>query len=67
MRVGWLCERVVGGYKGVVVECFERFDDGGVEVSAALAEDLGDAFVDWPWLLVGSAMDECVEYVGHSD
>jgi hypothetical protein len=58
---------MVLGCKGVVVECCEYLDDGWVEVSAALARDLSGGFVDWPGLLVGSSMGECVEYISHRD
>src|ERR1019366_1425013 len=62
-----LCAGIVRGCKGVVVECFEYLDDGWVEVSAVLARDFGGGFVDWPGLLVGSSMGECVEHVSHGD
>jgi hypothetical protein len=62
-----LCWRVVPGYKRAVVERFECFDDGRIEVSAALAQDFSDSFVDWPGLLVRSSMRERVEYVSQRD
>jgi hypothetical protein len=67
MRAYQLCWRLIRGYKGVVVERFECFDDGRIEVSAALAQDFSGSFVDWPGLLVRSSMRERVEYVSHRD
>ena len=62
-----LCAGMVRGCKRVVVESCEYLDDGWVEVSAGLTRDFSGGFGDWPGLLVGSSMGECVEYVSHRD
>jgi hypothetical protein len=49
----------------VGVERLEYFNDGRVELSAALDRDLSGGFVDWPGVLIGPAMRERVEYVSH--
>lgn len=52
-------------YEGVMVERGEHVDDGGLKLPAALTEDFRCGLLDRPGVLVGSPVDQRVEYVSH--